>query len=99
MPVQQQIQRPRRPVLTMLVTCAFLPLCEMKADHLFFSLTASIGVLLIYWLFGPTLYSKENTMANISHKYKYEAVTGYFLQDDPKTDPDSFEYARYSSLF
>jgi hypothetical protein len=71
----------------------------MKADHLFFSLTASIGVLLIYWLFGPTLYSKENTMANISHKYKYEAVTGYFLQDDPKTDPDSFEYARYSSLF
>lgn len=31
-------------------------------------------------------------MAESSHKYQYEAVTGYFLQDDPKTDPDSFEY-------
>jgi hypothetical protein len=70
----------------------------MKADHLCFSLTASLGVLLIYWLFGPTIYSKKDAMANTSHKYKYEAITGYFLQDDPRTDPDSFEYARYSSL-
>lgn len=33
-------------------------------------------------------------MAGSRHKYQYEAVTGYFLQDDPKTDPDSFEYVR-----
>jgi hypothetical protein len=37
-------------------------------------------------------------MANADHKYKYEAVTGYFLQDNPKTDPDTFEYASHSSL-
>lgn len=33
-------------------------------------------------------------MGSISRKYQYEAVTGYFLQDDPKTDPDAFEYVR-----
>ncbi|GAB7328517.1 hypothetical protein MBLNU13_g00479t1 [Cladosporium sp. NU13] len=35
-------------------------------------------------------------MENHSQKVKYEAVTGYFLQDDPKTDPDSFEYTRHN---
>jgi hypothetical protein len=32
-------------------------------------------------------------MGNVSQKARYEAVTGYFLQDDPKTNPDTFEYA------
>ena len=31
-------------------------------------------------------------MENTNQKVKYEAVTGYFLQDDPKTDPNTFEY-------
>jgi hypothetical protein len=64
----------------------------MRADHLSVSLTATFGVLLIYWLFGHASYSKNNKMTGGSQKFKYEAVTGYFLQDDPKTDPDTFEY-------
>ena len=62
------------------------------ADLLPLSLTATFGVLLIYWLFGQASYSNQGEMENHSQKVKYEAVTGYFLQDDPKTDPDSFEY-------
>ena len=64
----------------------------MRADHLSVSLTATFGVLLIYWLFGHASYSNEDKMTSGSQKVKYEAVTGYFLQDDPKTDPNTFEY-------
>ena len=62
------------------------------ADLFPLSLTATFGVLLIYWLFGHASYSNQDKMENQSQKFKYEAVTGYFLQDDPKTDPDTFEY-------
>ena len=67
----------------------------MRADHLPISLTATFGVLLIYWLFGLTSYSYEDKMTGGSQKTQYEAVTGYFLQDDPETDPDTFEYVCY----
>ena len=62
------------------------------ADLLPLSLTATFGVLLIYWLFGHASHSNEDKMIGGSQKVKYEAVTGYFLQDDPKTDPNTFEY-------
>lgn len=64
----------------------------MRADRLSISLTATFGVLLIYWLFGHTSLPDKDKMENYSQKVKYEAVTGYFLQDDPKTDPNTFEY-------
>jgi hypothetical protein len=64
----------------------------MRTDHLSISLTATFGILLIYWLFGNASIPSRNNMENHSHEFKYEAVTGYFLQDDPKTDPDTFEY-------
>ncbi|KAM0722617.1 hypothetical protein Q7P37_002058 [Cladosporium fusiforme] len=35
-------------------------------------------------------------MGSISRKYEYEAVTGYFMQDDPKTDADSFDYTKHN---
>jgi len=49
---------------------------------------------LIYWLFGHSSFSSKDKMDNSNQRTQYEAVTGYFLQDDPKTDPDSFEYVR-----
>lgn len=64
----------------------------MRTDHLSVSLTATFGILLIYWLFGNASVPSKDKMENHSQKFKYEAVTGYFLQDDPKTDPDTFEY-------
>jgi hypothetical protein len=64
----------------------------MQTDHLSISLTATFGVLLIYWLFGNASLPNKNEMENQKQKVKYEAVTGYFLQDDPKTDPNTFEY-------
>lgn len=33
-------------------------------------------------------------MGSIDRKFQYEAVTGYFMQDDPKTDPATFDYVR-----
>lgn len=65
---------------------------EMRTNHLSISLTATFGVLLIYWFFGHASYPTDNKMTGSSQAFKYEAVTGYFLQDDPKTDPDTFEY-------
>ena len=70
----------------------------MRADHYSISLTATFGVLLIYWLFGHAAHSDNNTMGNEDQTFQYEAVTGYFLQDDPKTDPDSFEYVCHFCL-
>jgi hypothetical protein len=64
----------------------------MKTDHLSVSLTATFGILLIYWLFENASISSRDKMETHSQEFKYEAVTGYFLQDDPKTDPDTFEY-------
>jgi len=54
--------------------------------------TVTFGILLIYWIFGRESYSKEEIMGTSDQKVQYEAVTGYFLQDDPKTDPNTFEY-------
>jgi hypothetical protein len=35
-------------------------------------------------------------MATSSHKYQFESVPGYFMQDDPETDPFTFDYVRQS---
>jgi hypothetical protein len=70
---------------------------ETRTDHLFLSLTATFGLLLIYWLFGHDSLPNKNKMESHKQKVKYEAVTGYFLQDDPKTDPNTFEYVCHSS--
>lgn len=75
----------------MLVSHA-IPRFYLGTDHSFISLTATLGILLIYWIFGHASYSSKETMENTNQKVKYEAVTGYFLQDDPKTDPNTFEY-------
>jgi hypothetical protein len=29
---------------------------------------------------------------------RFSTVTGYFLQDDPETDPNGFDYVRYRAL-
>jgi hypothetical protein len=29
---------------------------------------------------------------------RFTTVTGYFLQDDPSTDPDTFDYVRYPNI-
>lgn len=29
---------------------------------------------------------------------RFTTVTGYFLQDDPATDPDTFDYVRYPNI-
>ena len=67
------------------------------SDHLSHSIAAFFVISLVYWLFGTSSPSSGDNMGSISHKYEYEAVTGYFLQDDPKTDPDTFEYVCYRS--
>ncbi|KAL1590322.1 hypothetical protein WHR41_01236 [Cladosporium halotolerans] len=35
-------------------------------------------------------------MGSIDRKFQYEAVTGYFMQDDPKTDPATFDYTKHN---
>jgi hypothetical protein len=34
-------------------------------------------------------------MDTTSQKYEYETVPGYFFQDDPSTNPNTFDYARH----
>jgi hypothetical protein len=29
---------------------------------------------------------------------RFTTVTGYFLQDDPSTDPDTFDYVRFEGV-
>jgi hypothetical protein len=29
---------------------------------------------------------------------RFTTVTGYFLQDDPSTDPDTFDYVRHPNI-
>lgn len=38
-------------------------------------------------------------MGSMTRSYQYEAVTGYFMQDDLKTDPLTFDYVRLPSKY
>jgi hypothetical protein len=44
------------------------------------------------------LVSSSNALLNTTLPWpsyiKYETVTGYFLQDDPSTNPSTFDYVR-----
>ncbi|KAM0698406.1 hypothetical protein Q7P36_001873 [Cladosporium allicinum] len=35
-------------------------------------------------------------MSNASPKYRFEAVPGYFMQDAPETDPNTFDYTKHN---
>lgn len=62
--------------------------------------SAIVLALLISWfLLGGTLSSESSEMGSADEemykaKYEYEAVKGFFMQDDPKTDWKQFEYVR-----
>ncbi|KKA18373.1 Phosphoglycerate mutase family protein [Rasamsonia emersonii CBS 393.64] len=41
----------------------------------------------------PTLTSSSTSSSSSSSYLRYSTVTGYFLQDEPDTDPSTFDYA------
>ena len=53
---------------------------------------------MIYWFTGRSSNLDEDIMGSTGHKYRFEAVTGYFMQDEPETDPYTFDYVRLARL-
>lgn len=58
------------------------------------SLTVSLAILLIYWFTGRSSSLKKDIMGSANRNYRFEAVPGYFMQDEPETDPNTFDYVR-----
>jgi hypothetical protein len=68
-------------------------------------ITLGLFISLIQHALSPSLFLATIIVAFLimmsgsdSHYLKYNAVTGFFLQDDPKTDSSEFDYVRSPNL-
>lgn len=52
---------------------------------------------MIYWHTGRSSELNNTTMSSTGPKYRFESVPGYFMQDEPETDPYTFDYVRQTN--